>query len=61
MDLPKLSLRDRHLFSAGPKRVLSLDGGGVRGIISLAFLERIETLLRERAKVPTLDSVTISI
>src|SRR5437764_4578763 len=37
--------RDRHLFDAGPKRVLSLDGGGVRGVISVAFLERIEAIL----------------
>src|SRR2546423_6005198 len=37
--------RDRHLFDAGPKRILSLDGGGVRGVISVAFLERIEALL----------------
>jgi hypothetical protein len=37
------------LLSPGPKRVLALDGGGVRGIVALAFLERIETLLRERA------------
>src|SRR4051812_22066783 len=37
--------RDRHLFGAGPKRLLSLDGGGVRGVISVAFLERVEALL----------------
>ncbi len=37
--------RDRHLFGPGPKRILALDGGGVRGAISVAFLERIETLL----------------
>jgi uncharacterized protein len=48
-DLPEPSLRDSHLFGAGPKRVLALDGGGVRGIISLAFLERIETLFRARS------------
>lgn len=41
--------RDEHLFGDGPKRILSLDGGGVRGIISLAFLERIEALLAEHA------------
>ena len=40
--------RDWHLFGPGPKRILSLDGGGVRGAISVAFLERIETLLSER-------------
>jgi hypothetical protein len=37
-----------HLFGPGPKRILSLDGGGVRGAISVAFLERIEALLEER-------------
>ena len=41
--------RDEHLFGPGPKRILALDGGGVRGIISLAFLERIEALLAARA------------
>ena len=40
--------RDDHLFSAGPKRILCLDGGGIRGIFSLGVLERIEALLRER-------------
>lgn len=38
--------RDRHLLGPGPKRILALDGGGTKGIIELAFLERIETLLR---------------
>ena len=33
------------LWSA-EKRLLALDGGGVRGIISIAFLERIEAYLR---------------
>ncbi len=36
--------RDRHLFGPGPKRILALDGGGVRGAITVAFLERIEAL-----------------
>jgi uncharacterized protein len=40
--------RDRHLFGPGPKRLLSLDGGGVRGAVTVAFLERIETLLGEQ-------------
>jgi uncharacterized protein len=40
--------RDYHLFSKGPKRILALDGGGVRGAISVAFLKRIEQLLDER-------------
>ena len=44
--------RDQHLFGPGPKRILSLDGGGVRGIISLAYLERIEAVLAARAGHP---------
>ena len=40
--------RDRHLFAPGPKHILALDGGGVRGAITVAFLERIEALLSER-------------
>ena len=44
--------RDRHLFGPGPKRILSIDGGGVRGIIALAFLERFEALLAEQAGRP---------
>ena len=39
-----------HLDPAiGPKRILSLDGGGLRGVLTLGFLRRIETILRERA------------
>jgi hypothetical protein len=40
--------RDRHLFGPGPKKLLALDGGGVRGALTVAFLERMETLLSER-------------
>jgi patatin-like phospholipase/acyl hydrolase len=42
--------RDRHLFGPGPKRILALDGGGVRGAITVAFLERMEQLLAEERK-----------
>jgi uncharacterized protein len=31
------------------RKILALDGGGTRGIVSIAFLERIEALLRERS------------
>jgi hypothetical protein len=48
------SSRDRHLFGPGHKRVLSLDGGGVRGAITLAFLERLEALLEEIEGKPVL-------
>jgi hypothetical protein len=37
-----------HLAPTGPKRILALDGGGIRGILSLGFLQEIETLLRSR-------------
>ena len=44
---PDKTSRDRHLFGPGPKRILSFDGGGVRGAISVAFLERIERIFAE--------------
>jgi hypothetical protein len=37
-----------------PKRILSLDGGGVRGMLTLQYLHRIESLLRHRYGDPTL-------
>lgn len=40
--------RDEHLFGAGPKRILALDGGGIRGALTLGYLARIEEILRER-------------
>ena len=40
--------RDEHFKEAGPKRILALDGGGLRGIVTLAYLGRIEDLLRAR-------------
>ncbi len=41
--------RDRHLFGPGRKRILSIDGGGVRGVVALAFVARFEALLAEKA------------
>ncbi len=40
--------RDQHFQSPGPKRILALDGGGLRGIITLGYLKQVETLLRVR-------------
>ena len=40
-----------------PRRILSLDGGGVRGALTIGYLERIERLLQDQsqeAKVPRL-------
>ena len=36
------------LAPEGQKKLLALDGGGIRGIITLEFLSRMESLLRER-------------
>jgi patatin-like phospholipase/acyl hydrolase len=45
----RILTRDQHFLSDGkPKRILALDGGGLRGILSLGILEKIEGLLRER-------------
>jgi uncharacterized protein len=46
--------RDRHLFGPGPKRILALDGGGVRGIVTVAFLERLEKIIEEIEGKPVL-------
>jgi hypothetical protein len=32
----------------GPKRILALDGGGIRGILTLQFLQTIESLIKKR-------------
>ncbi len=45
----RIRSRDEHWANDGtPKRILTLDGGGVRGILTLGFLEHIEELLRHR-------------
>jgi hypothetical protein len=53
-DRTTLTARDRHLFGPGHKRILSLDGGGVRGALTLAFLERLELLIEEIEGKPVL-------
>ena len=47
MSYKKLT-RNQHFQAPGPKRILALDGGGLRGIVTLGYLKRIEGLLRKR-------------
>jgi hypothetical protein len=43
--------KQQHLDAmTGPKRILALDGGGIRGILTLEYLGVIETMLRARFK-----------
>jgi uncharacterized protein len=44
-----MNLLERFTFP-GPKRILSLDGGGIRGALTLGFLEKIEEILCKRYK-----------
>jgi uncharacterized protein len=46
--------RNRHIFGPGPKRILAIDGGGVRGVISLTFLAEIEKILQVKTGNPKL-------
>jgi patatin-like phospholipase/acyl hydrolase len=42
-----MTLAER-IRATGPKHILALDGGGIRGIITIEILARIESLLREK-------------
>lgn len=37
-----------------PKRILSLDGGGIRGALTLGYLKKIETIIRTKENDPAL-------
>jgi len=38
--------RKQHFQQEGRKRILALDGGGLRGIVTLGYLKRVEDILR---------------
>jgi uncharacterized protein len=48
-----MSYRDK-LNPNGPKKLLALDGGGIRGLITIEVLAKIEQILREKSGKPNL-------
>ena len=53
--MPTYRTFQQHLAADGkPKRILALDGGGLRGMMTVQVLRRIEGLLRERFKDPAM-------
>lgn len=48
-----MSVADK-LKSTGPKKLLALDGGGIRGMLSVEVLSRIEQMLRDAYQNPTM-------
>src|SRR5262249_40013532 len=49
----KVKTRDEHFQNdSTPKRILALDGGGLRGILTLGILAKIESILIERHGEP---------
>jgi uncharacterized protein len=53
MNQPSSSFKGK-LAKSGPRKLLALDGGGIRGIISIEILSRIESELRKSSGNPKL-------
>lgn len=47
----RVDLKTR-LGSTGPRKLLAIDGGGIRGVLSLQILDRIEKILIEKSGCP---------
>jgi uncharacterized protein len=47
----RVNLTDR-LARSGPRKLLAIDGGGIRGVLSLMVLAKIESMLIEESKRP---------
>jgi uncharacterized protein len=45
-------LTETRLHPIGPKKLLAIDGGGIRGVLSLEVLKRIEDTLRAKSTQP---------
>lgn len=43
-----MTLSEHFSNSSSPKRILALDGGGIRGALSLGYLQRVEDILRKQ-------------
>jgi hypothetical protein len=42
------------LARSGPRKLLALDGGGIRGLITIEILAKIESIVREQSRNPSL-------
>ena len=44
----------KRINAPGPKRILALDGGGIRGALALGYLSKVEEILRKKHNDPQL-------